>query len=236
MRNRTVLSFPLLAGLFTIGCILEVANRSALDACNLGDTCASDETARFTSCQSVSSSISTGAICTRSCSVLNSDCGPNGVCVVSGGLGQCFRLCTAVSCPLGGGTVCTALPLTDGSGFQTQICAPGSSFGGSPTTTPITTVSVYNKCDPGNPSLRCGAGLTCQRSAVGTRAPGFTCTQACTSTDQCPGGAGFAACVNGFCAAVCSNPGAIDARCSMFGTSCVSANNMLGQPVSFCAP
>lgn len=235
MRMRQLLSVPVLFGLFTVGCIIEVANRGAYDGCTFGDTCGLNEAGLSTFCQSVSSTVGSGALCTRSCSAGSNDCGPNSVCVVSGGFGQCYRLCTTLACPAGGGTICKALPLNDGSGFQTQICVPGSSFGGTPIT-PVTTVAVYNKCDPGNATLRCASPYICQRSAVASRGVGYTCTQACTDASQCPGGTGFAACVNGFCSPICSNPNAFDARCAMFATSCVSATNQAGQPVSFCAP
>lgn len=240
MKTRFLHSIPVLFGLFTVGCIIEVANRAEYDGCLAGDTCGG-----LSTCQQVLVSGATGNICTYLCNPnVPTSCGNGAVCIgtsaaTGGTSGQCYRLCTGTGvCPGLSGTVCAQINLGFGNGLTTAACIPGTSFGG--TTTPITALPVYSKCDPGNPTMACQSGLACQQSAIASqpgRAVGFTCTRACTAADQCPGGAGFANCVNGYCAAVCSNPNAFDQRCAMFGTACVQATNaMTGQAVSFCAP
>lgn len=241
MRTRFLHSIPVLLGLFTVGCIIEVANRSEYDGCNAGDTCAGGF------CQAVLITGATGNVCSYSCNpTIPRSCPNDGVCIGTGGVtggttGQCYRLCTGTgTCPGLSGTVCAQIDLGFGTGLTTAACIPGVSFGGRPNVTPITSLPVYAKCDPGNPTMACQSGLTCQQSAVSSvagRPNGFTCTRACTTANECPGGTGFANCVNGYCAAVCSNPNAFDQRCAMFGTACVQTTNALtGQAVSFCAP
>lgn len=236
MRTRFLHSIPVLFGLFTVGCIIEVANRAEYDGCIAGDTCGG-----LSTCMSVRIAGATGNVCTYLCDPnVPTSCGNNAVCIGTGsGSGQCYRLCTGTgTCPGLSGTVCAQINLGFGNGLTTAACIPGAAFGG--TSTPITALPVYAKCDPGNPTMACQTGYTCQMSAVSSvsgRPNGYTCTRACATANDCPGGAGFANCVNGACAAVCSNPNAFDQRCAMFGTACVQTTNALtGQMVSFCAP
>lgn len=240
MRTRFALSVPVLVGFFTIGCIIEVANRSEFDGCKAGDTCGG-----LSTCMTVAIRGATGNVCSYFCDPTRpSSCGTDAVCIGTGSgsgstSGQCYRLCTGTGvCPGLSGTICAQIDLGFGNGLTTAACIPGTTYGG--TSTPITTLPVYSKCDRGNATMACAAGYTCQQavvSSVAGRAPGSTCTRACTTATDCPGGSGFANCVNGYCAAVCSNPNAFDQRCAMFGTACVATTNALnGQMVSFCAP
>lgn len=238
MRTRSILSVPVLAGLFTIGCIIEVANRAEYDGCVAGDTCGG-----LSSCLAVGIRGATGNVCSYYCNPnAPSSCGGNAVCIGTGGTGttsgQCFRLCTTSgTCPGLSGTVCAQIDLGFGNGLTTAACIPGTTFGG--TSTPITTLPSYAKCDPTNTTMACSAGYTCSLSAVASqpgRAVGSTCTRSCAQASDCPGGVGFAACVNGFCAPSCSNPGNFDQRCAMFGTACTAATSTTGGMVSFCVP
>lgn len=235
MRNRTILSFPLLAGLFTIGCILEVANRSAYDGCFAGDVCGG-----LTTCSAVRIPGVPGNLCTNDCDPSNiNNCGLDAVCLGTGsGIfgGQCFRLCTALSCGTLSGTTCKSVPLAGG--LETRACMPSSTFGGG-TTTPVTTLAAYNKCDASNATMRCAAGLTCQQASTTDpgRQLGFTCTRSCTTNADCPSSA-MAICVNGLCALGCTTP-TTDARCIQVGTTCRVVPTMVGgaaATVNFCAP
>lgn len=237
MRFRSIASVPLLAGLFTIGCIIDVAARAEYDSCTLGDTCAG-----LSTCQPVGIAGATGRVCTYSCNPTQpNSCGGGAVCIGTSATlttaGQCYQLCTGTgTCPGFSGNVCARIDLGIG-GLQTAACIPGVSGGGN--AQPVTTLPTYAKCDGSNPTMRCSTGDACLPSAVASqpgRAIGNTCTRACTQASDCPGGAGFAACVNGRCAPSCSNPGAFDQRCGMFGTACTAATSSTGGMVSFCVP
>jgi hypothetical protein len=237
MRSRSVLSVPVLAGILTVGCIIDVAIRAEYDSCFVGDTCSG-----LSSCQPVGVAGGTGNICTYSCNPTQPrSCGGDAVCIGTGATlttaGQCYRLCTTSgTCPGLSGTVCARIDLGLG-GLQTLACIPGVAGGG--TAQPITRLPTYAKCDPGNTTMACEVGFTCAPSAVSSqlgRAIGNTCTRSCAQASDCPGGVGFAACVNGFCAPSCSNPGSFDQRCAMFGTACTAANSTTGGMVSFCVP
>lgn len=227
----------LAAGVFALGgCVVDVATRAEFDGCGPADTCAGAST-----CVPVRLNNATGHLCSYACNPeVPKSCGGDAVCIGAGGpTGQCYRLCTGTgTCPGLSGTICAQIDLGFGNGLTTAACIPGAGFGG--TATPTQTLPVYAACTPGSGFMTCQAGTACEPSAVSPvpgRAPGFTCTSACDVAEQCPGGPGFANCVNGRCAPVCSNPGAFDARCAMFGTECAQTTNALnGQLVAFCAP
>lgn len=189
------------------GCIIIGSGSSqAYELCTTSSDCAG-----VLLCRTPNSTIagsSTRDFCTQSCST-SASCPRNGVCVVSGGSGQCYASCAGGgTCPTG--SVC-------GSIGGVSICVPST---GTQVTCGASGQACCTGATPCNSGLTCGTGNVCGVACGGIGQP-------CCTGQTCNANQGLACGTDGNCNlspySGCSS--------ASIGASCLTGSTTGGLPV-----